>query len=54
LERIHWKCDAHGNALNEIDKSDPQRSHVSDALVYMIAYEFGMRGKFGEKPGLLC
>ena len=26
--------------------------HASDALGYMIAYEFGMRGKFGEMPDL--
>ena len=51
LERVHWKFDAHGNTLTDIDKSDPARSHVSDALGYMIAYEFGMRGKFGEMPG---
>jgi len=51
LERVHWKSDANGNTLTEIDKSDPQRSHVSDALGYMIAYEFGMRGKAGEMPG---
>ena len=50
LERVHWKSDANGNTLTDIDKSDPARSHVSDALGYMIAYEFGMRGKFGEMP----
>ena len=50
LERVHWKCDLNGNTLAEIDKSDPQRSHTSDALGYMIASEFGMRGKFGEIP----
>jgi hypothetical protein len=51
FERVHWKSDAHGNALADIDKSDPARSHLSDALGYMIAYDFGMRGKFGEMPG---
>jgi hypothetical protein len=50
LERVHWKCDVNGNTLTDIDKSDPARSHVSDALGYMIATEFGMRGKFGEMP----
>jgi hypothetical protein len=50
FERVHWKNDAHGNALPDIDKSDPARSHVSDALGYMIAYDFGMRGKAGEMP----
>ena len=51
FERVHWKNDAHGNTLADIDKSDPARSHVSDALGYMIAYDFGMRGKSGEMPG---
>jgi hypothetical protein len=34
--------------LPDLDKTDPERTHVSDALGYMIAYEFGMRGTFGE------
>ena len=51
FERVHWKNDAHGNVLADIDKSDPARSHLSDALGYMIAYHFGMRGKAGEMPG---
>jgi hypothetical protein len=42
LERVHWKADTHGNPLNEIDKSDPARTHVSDALGYMLAKEFSM------------
>jgi hypothetical protein len=51
LERVHWKSDGSGNTLADIDKSDPARSHVSDALGYMIAYEFSMRGKAGEMRG---
>jgi hypothetical protein len=53
FERVHWKCDLNGNTLAEIDKSDPARSHVSDALGYMIAQEFGMQGKYGEMPGFV-
>jgi hypothetical protein len=53
LERVHWKTDAHGNMMHDLDKSDPQRSHLSDALGYMIAHEFGRYGKFGEMPGLV-
>jgi hypothetical protein len=48
LERVRWKTDAHGNTLAEMDKSDSERTHVSDALGYMIARDFGMSGKFGE------
>jgi hypothetical protein len=50
FERVHWKSDTNGNTLADIDKSDPTRSHLSDALGYMIAYEFSMRGKAGEMP----
>jgi phage terminase large subunit len=50
FERVHWKCDVNGNTLTDIDKSDPARTHVSDALGYMIATDFGMRGTFGEMP----
>lgn len=49
LERVHWKCDANGNTWAEIDSSDSQRTHLSDALGYMIAREFGMRPVVGEK-----
>ena len=54
FERVHWKADLNGNSLTDIDKADPARSHLSDALGYMIAREFGMRGQFGEMPGFVC
>ena len=47
FERVHWKTDAHGNTYNEIDKSDPARTHLSDALGYMIAREFALRDTVG-------
>jgi hypothetical protein len=53
FERVHWKSDPNGNTIADIDKSDPLRSHVSDALGYMICQEFGMRGRFGEMPDLI-
>jgi hypothetical protein len=43
FERVHWRTDASGNARNEIDKSDGARTHVSDALGYMLAAQFPMR-----------
>ena len=39
FEKVHWKADPHGDAVADIDKSDPQRSHLSDALGYIIAKE---------------
>jgi len=50
FERVHWKSDLRGNTIADLDKSDPFRSHVSDALGYMIAQEFGMHGRFGVMP----
>ena len=40
LDQVHWNVDANGNPLTEIDKSDPMRTHTSDALGYMIAKKF--------------
>jgi hypothetical protein len=51
LEQVCWKTDPHGNSLVELDKSDPLRTHVSDALGYYIAREFPMRPPMGEKSG---
>jgi hypothetical protein len=51
LEQVSWRADPHGNLLGELDKSDRARTHVSDALGYLIAREFPMRPKMGERPG---
>jgi hypothetical protein len=40
LEQVTWDADG-------LNKSDGKRSHVSDALGYVISHEFGMRGKGG-------
>lgn len=39
FERVTWAMDRNGNMLGDIDKSDPMRTHVSDALGYSTAYE---------------
>jgi hypothetical protein len=51
FERVHWKTDSNGNAYNDIDKSDPARTHTSDALGYMIARHFSMGASGGPRPG---
>jgi hypothetical protein len=51
LEQVSWKADPHGNTLAELDRSDPMRTHVSDALGYFIAREFGMHVVAGERGG---
>ena len=40
FEQVYWKTDPNGNSLTELDKSNPMRTHVSDALGYYIAEEF--------------
>ena len=47
LEQVCWKTDVNDNPLMELDKSDPMRTHVSDALGYMIGWEFAMQAEFG-------
>ena len=39
FERVTWASDGNGNILPEIDKSDPMRTHVSDALGYKLVSE---------------
>ena len=51
LEQVCWKADPHGNPLAELDKSDPRRTHASDAVGYWIAREFPMRAPRGERGG---
>lgn len=51
LEQVSWKADPYGNPLAELDKSDPMRTHASDALGYLVAREFPMRAQMGERAG---
>jgi len=51
FEQVSWKADPHGNPLVELDKSDAKRTHVSDALGYLVAREFPMKPARGERSG---
>lgn len=51
FEQVAWKADPHGNILSDLNKSDPMRTHLSDALGYYVAREFPMRRKAGERGG---
>jgi len=53
FEQVCWKTDPHGNSLVELNKSNSMRTHVSDALGYLVAREFPMRPLRGEQPGPL-
>jgi hypothetical protein len=49
FEQVCWKADPHGNPLADLDKSDPMRTHASDAVGYLVAHQFPMRPTFGER-----
>ena len=51
FEQLAWKVDSHGTSLSDLDKRDPMRSHLSDALGYYIVREFPMRPPSGERGG---
>jgi Terminase large subunit, T4likevirus-type, N-terminal len=51
FEQVSWKTDPHGNPLVDLDKSDPMRTHVSDALGYLVAKVFPMSAQRGERSG---
>ena len=47
LERVTWAMDGNGNTMAQIDKSDPLRTHISDAVGYALAYESDLVQKGG-------
>ncbi len=51
LRQVHWKRDSAGNPIGELDKSEQQRTHLSDALSYLVGKEFGLYGPYGEMRG---
>ena len=53
FERVQWKRDPFGNPMIEIDKSDPKRTHLSDAVGYMIAHQFPLLQGYREVADLI-
>ena len=41
FREVRWKADKSGNLTATLDKSDPKRTHISDALGYLVWTEFG-------------
>ena len=52
LRQVRWRRDSAGNPTGDLDKSDPQRTHVSDALSYLVAQEWGLRSQAGAMQGI--
>jgi phage terminase large subunit len=53
LEQVAWRTDAAGNSISELDKSNPKRTHISDALGYLAEKEFGLRQVGGPRSTYL-
>lgn len=53
FSQVQWKRDTSGNSTGQIDKSDPDRTHSSDAFGYFIEKEFGLKSQAGAQPGIL-
>ena len=51
FEQLAWRADANGNPITSLDKRDPMRSHLSDALGYYVVREFPMKDRRGEMGG---
>jgi len=55
LEQVKWKRDSSGNTTGQIDKSDMNRTHVSDAYGYFVQKQFDSAGtsQSGIQPGIM-
>ena len=53
LEQVGWKPDASGNLTAQIDKRDRRRTHVSDALGYLVHREFPVEQRGGPQANPL-
>jgi hypothetical protein len=51
FEQLAWKASPNGSPISELNKSDPMRSHLSDALGYYVVRKFPMREPSGERGG---
>jgi hypothetical protein len=53
FKKVKWHSDSDGNTTAQIDKRDPKRTHISDALGYMIEYRFNLKQKGGARRGIM-
>ncbi len=53
LDQVRWKPDASGNLTASLDKRDPKRTHVSDAMGYLVHTEFPVRPRGGAMSSVL-
>jgi len=48
FECVRWKRDANGNTTDLLDKTDPWRTHLSDAVACLVEREFPLTPRWGE------
>jgi len=53
LEQVAWKADSNGNMTGDIDKSNAELTHVSDALGYLVEAEYGLKQMGGPRSALI-
>jgi hypothetical protein len=53
LEQVVWRADVGGNITGQLDKRDPKRTHLSDALGYMINVECPLREQGGPRSSVI-
>lgn len=51
LKEVGWKKDASGNPLSSLDGGDPKRTHVSDALGYLVHAKSDLKPSGGGRSG---
>jgi hypothetical protein len=53
LKKVKWQTDPGGNSTGLLDKSDKNRTHISDALGYAVELLFSLKVRGGGKKGIL-
>jgi len=53
LEEVTWSTDSTGAPTRDLNKKDRDRTHLSDALGYLVSHAFPMQPSIGERGGRL-
>ena len=53
FQKVKWQLDSGGNSTGLLDKSNKERTHISDGLGYAIEYNFSLKAAGGARRGLM-
>jgi len=53
FRRVKFQTDPGGNSTGLLDKGDKNRTHISDALGYMVEFNFALKIRSGGHKGIL-